>query len=716
MTPYRPRLPQILAAFASLWLTVCTSIAMAQEASPDLPATLIADSVTLSRDNTLTASGNVEILYDTTRLRAASVRYDQRTDTLAITGPITVIEGDSTIILADSADLSPSLQTGILRGARVVFDQQLQVAANRLEKVNARYTQMNKIAASSCQVCGPNDVPLWQIRARRLVHDVEEKQLYFDDATFRIFDVPVFYLPRLRLPDPSLKRARGFLTPVVTSTSLLGFGLKLPYFIPIGDHKDLTLTPYISTKTRTLEFRYRQAFRTGRIEINGAVSRDNLTADDMRGYLFANGSFALAGDFNLSFDIETVTEDTYLRNYDYTSKSRLDSRISVTRTRDTDHFEANLIYFESLRNDEVNQTLPSIVGNAQYMKRVRPLGFGTLDLSAEVLSLHRESETDGISGRDVTRTSAAAHWHNTAVFGPGLLARADLALYVDHFDTVQDSNFESSQTRVTPYAAAELRWPVASTGVGGVRHVLEPFAQVVWTQDSTDDVPVEESTSQELDEGNLFAFNRSVGQDQIELGGRATLGLSYTRYDPRGWSIGLTMGRSLRQEDYGQFTRTSGLAGQTTDWLAAFSLKNDNGLSLINRAIFDDSFSVRRSETELRYSGKKFSMSSGYIWLARDAQANREISVSEWIASTDYQINKHWSTSADWRYDSVFERTQNAGLGLKYRNECIEMGLSLSRRFTSSASLEPDTKLDLSVALKGFSTGGRAGQYAHTCN
>jgi len=703
-----------------LGLSTLAAPAVAQtspETAQDLPATLIADTITLRDTNELIASGNVEVLYGDTKLRAASVRYNQTQDILEMTGPITIVEGDSTIILADSAELSPTLQAGILRGARVVFDQQLQVAANRIEKVNSRYTQMNKIAATSCQVCGPNDTPLWQIRARRLVHDLEERQLYFDDATFRILDVPVFYLPRLRLPDPTLKRAQGFLTPEVTSTSLLGFGLKLPYFIPIGDHKDLTLTPYFSTKTRTLEFRYRQAFKRGRIEINGAISNDDLTDDELRAYLFADGSFSVAGGFTLSFDLETVSEDSYLANYSYTGKSRLDSQVALKRTKDDEHIEASLIYFESLRNDEVNRTLPSVVANGQYKRRLVPAGLGgMLDLSAEVLSLYREDESNGISGRDVTRTSAAAHWHNTAIFGPGFVGRFDAALYVDHFKTNQDTTFAKDVTRVTPYVAAELRWPLATTGVSGARHVVEPIAQFVWTKDSSETVPIEESTSQELDEGNHFALNRSVGQDQIEQGARATLGLSYTRYDPNGWSLGLTMGRSIRDKDLGQFNRTSGLAGQTTDWLAAFHLDTDTGISLINRAIFDDGFSVRRNETELRYSTDRLSVSSGYIWLARDNAAGRDISVSEWIASTDYQISKNWSTSADWRYDSVLERTQNANLGVKYRNECIEMGLSLSRRFTSSASLEPDTKLDLSVALKGFSTGGRAGQYAHTCN
>ena len=39
----------------------------------------------------------------------------------------------------------------------------------------------------------------------------------------------------------------------------------------------------------TVDLRYRQAFRTGSIEINGAVTRDGLTDRTHRGYAFADG-------------------------------------------------------------------------------------------------------------------------------------------------------------------------------------------------------------------------------------------------------------------------------------------------------------------------------------------------------------------------------------------------------------------------------------------
>ena len=231
------------------------------------PATLVADKVWIDGNNTLTAEGHVEILHGTTRIKASRIIYAGANGSLQIDGPITMIDGDEIIIAASSAEMDSGLQNGILRGARMVLNQQLQLAAAEIHRVDGRYTQLYKTVASSCQVCANNPVPLWQIRARRIIHDQQERQLYFDDAVLRLMDVPIFYIPRLRLPDPTLERATGFLTPTLKSSSKLGWGLKLPYFIKLGDHADFTVTPYLGTKTTTFELGFRRAFRTGDISL-----------------------------------------------------------------------------------------------------------------------------------------------------------------------------------------------------------------------------------------------------------------------------------------------------------------------------------------------------------------------------------------------------------------------------------------------------------------
>src|SRR5690606_15477514 len=120
-----------------------------------------------------------------------------------------------------------------------------------IARIDGRYTRLTQSVASSCEVCAGNPTPVWEIRAREIIHDQQERQLYFDQAQFRFLGVPIFYAPRLRLPDPTLKRASGFLLPSLRTSSTLKTGLKLPYFLKLGDHADVTLTPYVSSATTT---------------------------------------------------------------------------------------------------------------------------------------------------------------------------------------------------------------------------------------------------------------------------------------------------------------------------------------------------------------------------------------------------------------------------------------------------------------------------------
>ncbi len=48
-------------------------------------------------------------------------------------------------------------------------------------------------------------------------------------------------------------------------------------------------------------------------------------------------------------------------------------------------------------------------------------------------------------------------------------------------------------------------------------------------------------------------------------------------------------------------------------------------------------------------------------------------------------------------------------MGVEFRNECVAVDLSLSRRFTSSTSVTPTTDFALSVELIGFGSGQKAG-------
>ncbi|MCB2134396.1 MAG: LPS-assembly protein LptD [Rhodobacteraceae bacterium] len=687
-------------------------------------ATLVANHVFITGDQTLTAEGAVEVFYKGAKLSAARIVYDSVGDTLHIDGPITLTDGGSTVILADQADLSRDLADGVLQSARIVFDNQLQIAAVEMTRVAGRNSQLSKVVATSCKVCAANPVPLWEIRARRVVHDQQERQIYFDHAQFRVAGVPVFYIPRLRMPDPTLERATGFLLPSFRTSTGLGPGIKVPYFIAIGDSRDLTLTPYLSTQgTRTLEFRYRQAFPTGKVVVEGALTRDELLPGEFRGYLFADGEFRLPREYRLDLAVQAVTDPAYLLDYDITDIDRLSSNVQITRTRRNEHIAARLFRFQSIRAGEVNATLPTVVGDASYQRRFTPPHLGGEGKFRFELQGYRRGSTvnvdangDGITdGRDVARATAYVDWRRNWILENGIVVSGGAEVAADFFSISQDAAYPGTVTRLLPSAAIELRWPWAKSAPGGASHVIEPVVQVVWSPDTANTPPNEDSRIVEFDEGNLFAFSRFPGSDERERGTRVNLGVGWTRYAPEGWSLGVLAGRVFRADDLGQFGPASGLDGTSSDWLVATHLSIDNGLYVVNRALFDDAFSFSRDELQLGWQGERYDLSASYNWLVADAAEGRLTPISEIAFDAGWHISEGWRGVLSGRYDFEAETAAKAKVGLEYRNECAAIDLSLSRRFTSSTNVSPSTDFNLSVELTGFggSSGGTA--YRRSC-
>ncbi len=697
-------------------LMVCIFMATTSISKAQSYATLVADRVWVSGNNTLNAEGHVEVLFAETRISATKITYDQNAGVLSIIGPITLTEASGAIILADSAELSDDLRNGVLRSAKLVLDQQLQIAAAEINRVDGRYTQLYKTVASSCRVCAGSPTPLWQIRASRIIHDQQERQLYFDDAVLKVLDVPVFYLPRLRLPDPTLTRATGFLIPQFKSNSKLGFGLKIPYFIKLGDHADLTFAPFIATKTKTLEFQFRRAFRTGNIEFNWAFSKDDVLPGNTRGYLFGEGKFNLPNDFTLNFDIEATTDPDYLSQYGFSEKDRLDSAISIDKTKRNLFFSAELIHYNSLRATENNFTLPTLVGNLTYERRYQPaITGGDITLTLDTHSHYRRSNALGNNGRDLARASLRADWRRDWVLPIGMLVEANLNANVDFYTIHQGLPGEFSGGQFTPSGSVKLSWPFVKNTAHGVSHVIEPVAQVIWTSNNVENIPNEDSRLVEFDEGNLFSLTRFPGADQYDRGLRANVGLRWTRYDPDGWSLGVTVGRVFRADNFALYQPGTGLTGRKSDWLTAVSLKFQNNLSLSNRSVFDDNFVFTKNETRLAWHSDDLGLATSYIWMEAEPFENRLIDTSEWTYSAAYNVTSNWTAKTDGRYDFIAGRAAYVGFGLEFRNECVQIDLSLSRRYTSSTSLTPTTDFGLTVSLTGFGTAGSGRARANSC-
>lgn len=688
-------------------------------------ATLIADRLFIDGATRLIAEGNVEALFGTTRLQARRVIYDRSTGALQIEGPLVLNDGRAVVVLADEAQLSDGLRRGLIRSARVVFDEQFQIAAATVERLDDRYSEMTAVVASSCEVCAQRPTPLWEIRARRVVHDDQEQQVYFENAQFRMFGLPVLYVPRLRVPDPRLERATGFLSPGFSVNSGHGVGLRTPYFIALSAQRDLTVTPFVASRgTRALELRYRQAFSAGMLELGGLVARDALRPGGTRAMAYAQGDFALGRGYTLGFNLIRPSDRRVLADYDR-DEPRLTSDVTVERIRRDTRERVQLLHFRSLRLGDVNAELPNRVGQAVLEHRRDVPGLGGvagLRLEAEILrrgqSLAGTEAAPGLVAmrpRQMGRLSLDLDWRRDAVLPGGVLGAVGLNLGLDHA-RMSDTGaaFPTRQTRVTPQLMAELRWPLVRSAASGASHVIEPVAQVIWAGNRLPGLPHESSRMPELDEGNLFALNRFPGLGSREVGLRSNLGVSWTRHDPDGWSSTLTLGRIWRARDVGQFSADTPLAGARSDWVLAGSLDTMDGLSLSNRSHFTSDFRLTRTAFELDWTADTFSLSTSYMRILANPFEARAASASEWSFEGSRQLSEYWTGRVGWRYDIAQNRAARAHAGLSYQNECLRIAMGLERQFASATTPQSRSSFGLNMDILGI--GGNPGRARRMCN
>jgi LPS-assembly protein len=672
---------------------------------PGAPISLVADRIAFDRDaDTLTAEGNVEVHFDGRILRAARIVYRRAEDTIAATGPLSLVDPEIGVVFADEAAVTRDLTEGALAGARLLVAGVLQLAASEIRRSEGRYTILHRTIASSCEVC-PGAAPTWAIRAERVVRDEETRLIHFRNARLEIFGLTVGWLPYFRIADPTVRRASGVLAPDFRLSDLYGLGVRVPIYQVLGPHADFTLTPFLTQRGGSLvEAEYRRRFLRGAIDLTGAVTLDDrLEGGGARGTLAATGHYDLGRGFRGEIDAAWASDDRFLAQFDYSDADRLTSTLRVTRVLPSERFSLGTVGFQSLRPEEDRTQIPLILPELRYRRLLDdPLAGGRIALEAEGVGLLREG------GRDLVRLGGGGDWRRDWVAGPGLVVGASAGGRLDFWQVRDDpAGADGSALRATPFARAELRWPLVRDTIRAT-HVLEPIADIAWSAALGEEGPNEDGLLVEFDETNLFALDRFPGSDRIETGLRVNLGLGYSLFDRAGRSATATFGRVIRFDERDRFAAGTGLSGTVSDWVGAVEVALGPAFGAVNRIRFGDRLDVARNEFSLIYDTQNLGLAASWYYVSADADPliGPQPETSEVQLAGRYRFLPNWQIRGDWRYDAALDSTIRAGAGLTYGNDCAEIDLNVTRRFVPLGEVPPTTSFGFAVRLVGLGAGG----------
>jgi LPS-assembly protein len=279
--------------------------------------------------NIVIAKGDVQIYYKGRFLQADRVSYDRNTKRVYAEGHATMTERDGTIVHADHFDLTDDFQTGFIESVEVDTTDRTHFSAPRAERAGDKTTVFDLGTYTACEACknDPTKPRLWQVRAKRIIHDNVEKMIYYEDASFELFGVPVAYVPFLSSPDPSVKRKTGLLNPGFKWSRQLGASVNIPLFWAISPDSDLTITPtYFSRVGPFVAGEFRQRFENGgySIRAEGAYVKDRTAfaqapygARDRRwrGAVQSTGEFAINDFWKFGWDVNVLSDRFFMTDY-----------------------------------------------------------------------------------------------------------------------------------------------------------------------------------------------------------------------------------------------------------------------------------------------------------------------------------------------------------------------------------------------------------------
>ena len=161
------------------------------------PLRLISDTISYDKmSENLSATGNVKVIYEKTTLSAEKISYDKKNDKLSIIGNFTINDGENIIISDNDAIINTKFRNGLIKGARAIINEKLQISAQSLNQKDVNYNIFNTVVASTCEICASNPTPFWQIRARKIIHDKEKQKIFFENARLDFLGLRIRNPPR----------------------------------------------------------------------------------------------------------------------------------------------------------------------------------------------------------------------------------------------------------------------------------------------------------------------------------------------------------------------------------------------------------------------------------------------------------------------------------------------------------------------------------------
>ena len=577
-----------------------------------------------------------------------------------------------------------------------------RVFANTLtiDKENSKFS---KSVFTLCNYRKNDKCPPWTIQATEMMHDRKKKTIYYENAVVKVYDIPIFYTPKLSHPDPSVDRRSGFLPASISDTKNLGFGVAVPYFYAVDLDKNFTLTSKIYAKENPLFLgEYHQEFKDSNFLADfgyteGYKNTSLTKRPGEKSHFFSKftKNFKSNNDAenSLSLSIQDVSNDKYLKLYkiqsnlvDY-NQDNLESSFNFTHENNDLFVGLNATVYETLKedyNDKYEYILPEVTVDKNLLSNK----FGNLDLQSN-LKFHNY-DTNKLENFLVNDFN----WSSNDMFlATGVKTKVLGNLRNINYEA-KNIDIYKKDTTSELYGALGLQSELDFIKVkGNKEQFLTPKILLRYSPGSMRKI----DTGSKLNPINAFSMNRLNTKNNFETGLTGAIGLDY-KLEAEDKDFDFSIAQIINEKENKKMASNSSLDEKLSDLVGTSRISLNNNFSINYNFALDQNYKdVNYNEIGTKIDFGALNLDFNYL------QEKKHIGNQDYFKTKiDLENNASGLLSFETKRNLITNSSEFYNLSYEYFNDCLRAGLVYRREFYNDSELEPENSLMFKITLTPF--------------